>query len=90
MTGKLHQTLVMVAGIVAMIAGIVVVTDPSTLGVSADTWKLISGWFAFGSGVLAAVTTVLRANLLPGVSTGVGNEAQGITRTVTSETKVNP
>lgn len=92
MTGTLHRTITILAAIAVMFAGIVIITDPSSLGVSAGTWKLVSGWIALGSGVLSGLATVIRANLFPGVSTGIGNELPGIvkTTTVATETKVNP
>ena len=80
------------AAIVVMVSGIVVITDPSTLGVSAETWNLIGGWTAIGAAVLTGAATILRANQIPGVTTGIGNEVQGTvaTTTLTQETKTTP
>ena len=73
------------ASLAAMITGIVIITDPSTLGVSADTWKIASGWLALASGILSGIATAFRANLVPGVQSGIGNEPP-ITSTVTETT----
>jgi hypothetical protein len=80
------------AAIVVMVSGIVVITDPSTLGVSAETWNLIGGWTAIGAAVLTGAATILRANQIPGVTTGIGNEIQGTvqTTTVSQETTTTP
>ena len=92
MTGTLHRAITQLAAVVVMVSGLLVVTDPSTLGVSADTWNLIGGWTAMGAAVLTGVVTVIRANQIPNWTTGIGHEEQGTTTTTTvsEETKVNP
>ena len=74
MTGKLHRAIALLAAVMVMLAGIVIITDPLTLGISANVWKLVAGWTALSAGVLSGFATVLRANMVPGVTTGVGNE----------------
>ena len=74
MTGKLHRALVVAASVITMAGGLIIITDPATLGISAESWKIVGGWFAFGGGIASGVVTVIRANLVPGMTTGVGNE----------------
>ena len=74
MTGKWHRFLVVAAGIISTVGGLIIITDPASLGISAENWKIIGGWFAFGGGIASGIVTVIRANLIPGADTGIAHE----------------
>ena len=87
MTGTWHRALVVAASIIGTVGGLVVITDPASLGISADNWKIIGGWLAFGGSIASGIVTVIRANLVPGMTTGIGNEPpHTVTNTVTETT----
>ena len=90
MSGKWHRALMMVGSAIGMIGGIVVITDPSTLGVSAENWKIIGGWLSFLGGIAGGVITLIRANAVPGLTTGIGNEAPVSTTTTVSVKETTP
>ena len=90
MTGKWHRAITLVAGVVGLVGGIVVITDPSTLGVSPETWKYVGGWLAFGGSLTSGFATLIRANALPGMTTGVGNESAVATTTTVSVKETTP
>lgn len=60
MTAKVHRILTVTAATIAGIGGLVVVTDPASLGVSAGTWEIVGGWCAFIGGIASLVVTSVR------------------------------
>ena len=60
MTQNTHRILTMLAAFVAGAGGVIVVTDPATLGVSPGTWEIIGGWSAFLGGLSSMFVTSLR------------------------------
>lgn len=90
MSGKWHRALVLIGGAIGTIGGIVVITDPTTLGVSAENWKIIGGWLSFLGGIATGIITLVRANAIPGMTTGIGNEPPMSTTTTVSVKETTP
>ena len=60
MTAKLHRILTGLSLAVAGMGGLMTITEPSTLGIAADTWATVGAWLAFVGGVIGVGVTVLR------------------------------
>ena len=74
MTGRAAGFLVTVSSVAVGISGILIVTEPSSLGVSGDTLKLVAGWLALAGSITNIMVVALRRNYVPGVQTGIGTE----------------
>lgn len=89
MTGKLAAFLATLAYIATGVSGIFIVAQPSSLGVSGSTLQIIGGWLALGGSIFGVVVIAIRRNLIPGVTTGVGNEPpNAVTSTITERTTI--
>ena len=89
MTGQLSKFLITLAQIANGIGAFITTADKVPFGLDASGVGLSLIWF----GTFATICVVaIRGNWIPGIQTGIGNEAQGTTETTTlrTETKVNP
>jgi len=73
MTGRAAAFLVTISSVAVGISGILIVTEPSSLGVSGDTLSVVAGWLALAGSVVNIVVVALRRNLVPTVESGIGN-----------------
>lgn len=83
MTAKAAAGLATVAYIATSVAGVLIITEPTTLGVTANTLTVVAGWLALGGSVMGFGVVAIRRNLLPGVETGIGKEPQPGTDSIT-------
>lgn len=74
MTGKLAAFLATLAYVATGISGVLIVAEPSNLGIEGDTLQVVAGWLALGASVVGVVVVAIRRNLIPGAETGIGNE----------------
>lgn len=56
MTATIHRALSAIGGVLTAVSGVLVATDPSGLGVDAQTW----GWVVFVIGIAVTATTAAR------------------------------
>jgi len=90
MTSKAAAFLITLASILTGVSGILIVAEPSSLGLSEETLKMVAGWCALGGSVFSIVVISIRKNLLPGVETGEGMEPKPGTDSITVETTHTP
>lgn len=73
-TGKVAAWLVTISSVAVGISGLLIVTEPSSLGVSGDTLNVIAGWLALAGAATNIIVVALRRNLVGGVTSGIGLE----------------
>jgi hypothetical protein len=71
MTGNIHRVLVTIASAAAAIGAFVLSADKVPFGMDAYDIGLTLVWIGSIANIVA---TVIRANWIPGVTTGTGNE----------------
>lgn len=71
MTGQIHKIIVTVSSLGTGIGAFILGTDTVPFGLDAYDWGLSLIWTGT---ILNIVATVVRANWIPGTTTGVGNE----------------
>ena len=89
MSSKLAATLVAFSSFASAVGAFILSADQVPFGFNAFDTGLSLVW----AGTIANFAVVaIRRDLIPGITTGVGTEPQGVTTTTTvsEETKVNP
>jgi hypothetical protein len=60
MDQRTHRILAAVTAGIAGLGGLLALTDPASLGVSADTWNIVGNWLSFVGGIAAVAVTGIR------------------------------
>ena len=71
MTGNVHRLITTIAGIFSGVGAFLLSADAAPFGIDAYNLGLSMVW---AGTIVTIVGTTLRANWLPGVTTGVGHE----------------
>lgn len=60
MTARIHRILAATSVAIAGLGGLIGITDPAGLGVSAETWNIVGNWMSLLGGVVGVGVTVVR------------------------------